>query len=82
MIHTPIILSYRIAGTFEGENFHESMKYKISRGKLSWIHHRPDIVCNKPKVGHAHFRGENFHKWHQICEIRETFPQKFPAIRY
>ena len=29
------------------------------------------------------FRGENFHEWPQIHEIRESFlPRKFPAIRY
>ena len=34
-------------------------------------------------MGHTYFRGENFHEWHQIREIRESFlPQKFPAIRY
>ena len=34
-------------------------------------------------MGHAHFRGENFHEWHKMHEIRESFlPQKFPAIRY
>ena len=28
-------------------------------------------------------RGENFHEWFQIREIRESFiPRKFPAIRY
>ena len=42
--------TYRIAGNFRGRKLsHESMKYKISRRKLSWIHHRPDIMRNKPK---------------------------------
>ena len=34
--------------TFEGENSHESVKYKISSRKLSWIHHRPDIMQSGP----------------------------------
>ena len=38
------LCKYRIAG-----NFHESVKYKILWRKLSWIHHQPDIMCNKPK---------------------------------
>ena len=25
------------------------------------------------KVGHTHFREENFHEWHQIREIHESF---------
>ena len=43
------LYTYRIAGNFEGENFHESVKYKISWRKLPRIHHRPDIMGNKPK---------------------------------
>ena len=38
------------------------------------------ILC---KVGHTHFRGENFHEWHQIREIRESFlPRNFPTTRH
>ena len=36
------------------------------------------VRCHTHKI-----RGENFHEWFQICEIRESFiPRKFPAIRY
>ena len=63
------------------ENFHESMKYKISWRKLLWIHHTLDIMRNKPKwATHSYFRGENFHEWPLIREFRESFlPRKFPA---
>ena len=37
------------SGNFSRENFHESVKYKISWRKLSWIHNRPDVMRNKPR---------------------------------
>ena len=70
-------VSYRIAGNFRGR-------------KLSQIGENP-IIAEKtfvltfavPKDTTPQFRGENFHIWPQILEIRESFlPRKFSAIRY
>ena len=42
--------TYGIAGNFRGENFQESMKFKISRRKLSWVHHRLAIALDTPTI--------------------------------
>ena len=70
-----------IAGNFRGRklNFTNPWNIKV-RGENFRGFTTDWILC---KVGHTHFCGENFRKFHQIRKIREIFlPRKFPTIRY
>ena len=57
--------------TFERENFHESMKYKIS-----WIHHPPDIMQSGP---HPFFVEKTFTNSIRAAKFVKVFSLKsFP----
>ena len=49
------------------------MKCKISGRKLSWIHHRPDIVCNEPKWATPIFVEKTFTNGIRFAKFMKVF---------
>ena len=81
-LFSDVILTYRIAGTFKGENFRELVARK---GALFlWRKLLQNVkTCRVMSVICLKFHGENFHGWLKNHKIRESFlPRKFSAIQY